>query len=58
MKLEVGKTYKNKKGEIVTISRKRKGKLWDFVADNGFTYREDGVFARYESLEDLIEEIK
>ena len=57
IKLEVGKAYRNRNGEIVTIVAENPGEIMQFVDSDGETYRSDGAFvAGYCSLSDLVEE--
>jgi hypothetical protein len=57
LKLEVGKTYRNRKGEEVKIVRTNES-IWPFVGDNEDSYDEQGRFysVNWESPYDLIEE--
>ena len=57
IKLEVGKAYRNRNGEIVTIVAENPGEIMEFVDSDGETYRRDGTFiAGYCSISDLVEE--
>ena len=57
IKLEVGKAYRNRNGEIVTIVAENHGEIMQFVDSDGETYRSDGVYvAGYCSLSDLVQE--
>lgn len=57
LRLEVGKTYRNRKGEEVKIVRTNES-IWPFVGDNEDSYDEQGRFysAKWDSPYDLIEE--
>lgn len=56
IKLQVGKKYKNRKGEIRTIDRSRGGS-YPYVS-GGLAFTEDGLFYKGEiNEEDLIEEV-
>ena len=59
LKLEVGKTYRNRKGEEVKIVRKIDS-IWAFVGDNEESYNEQGrnYSANWSSPYDLIEEVE
>lgn len=58
MKLEVGKRYKNRLGEIVTIvSKGVDDLLFPFAGNNGIDYTQGGKYWQHlESSNDLIEE--
>lgn len=58
LKLQVGKTYRNRKGEEVKIVRKIDS-TWPFVGDNEESYNEQGRYysANWASPYDLIEEL-
>jgi len=58
LKLEVGKTYRNRNGEEVKIVRKIDS-IWAFVGDNEESYNEQGRYysANWSSPYDLIEEV-
>lgn len=58
IKLEVGKTYRNRKGEEVKIVEKSVG-LYSYKGSNGGWYAENGRYFYYleESSNDLIEEV-
>ena len=57
IKLEVGKTYRNRKGEEVKIIETNDS-IWPFVGDNEESYNEQGRFysVNCDSSYDLIEE--
>lgn len=59
LKLEVGKTYRSRKGEKVKIVRAIDS-IWPFVGDNEESYREQGRYysASWASPYDLIEEVE
>lgn len=57
LKLEVGKTYRNRKGKEVKIVGTNDSELWPFVGDNGRRYAESGSCWYSEDLDDLIEEV-
>ena len=59
LKLEVGKTYRSRKGEEVKIVRKIDS-IWAFVGDNEESYNEQGRYysANWSSPYDLIEEVE
>ena len=59
LKLQVGKTYRSRKGEVVKIVRKIDS-IWPFVGDNEESYREQGRYysASWNSPYDLIEEVE
>jgi hypothetical protein len=59
LKLQVGKTYRNRKREEVKIVRKIDS-IWAFVGDNEESYREQGRYysASWASPYDLIEEVE
>jgi len=57
LQLEVGKKYRRRDGEVVTIEQKFNGFLYPFYSDSG-TYQADGIYLRGEiCLRDLIEEV-
>ena len=58
LKLEVGKSYVNRAGEVVEIVQKDKDVNWPYVDSNGDVYEECGYFCDGISLKefDLIEE--
>lgn len=57
MKLEVGKTYLAKDGDLVTIVRNDFCEYYPFVGDNGSIYEADGRYStHYKSSRDLIKE--
>lgn len=58
LKLEVGKSYVNRAGEVVEIVQKDKDVNWPYVDSNGESYEEQGYFCDGISLKefDLIEE--
>jgi len=60
IKLEVGKTYRNRRGEEVTIVEKIRDGIDSYKGDNGHLYTESGRFLFYaeESLLDLINEVE
>ena len=57
LKLEVGKTYRNRKGEVVRIVEKIDS-TWPFVGDNEESYDEQGrhCWVNWDSPYDLIDE--
>ena len=59
LKLQVGKTYRNRKGEEVKIVRKIDS-IWAFVGNNEESYNEQGRYysANWSSPYDLIEEVE
>lgn len=59
LKLEVGKTYRSRKGEEVRIVEKNRDGKYPYKGDNGHLYTESGRFLFYaeESPYDLIEEV-
>lgn len=59
IKLQVGKTYRSRKGEEVKIVR-RIDSIWAFVGDNEESYNEQGRYysANWSSPYDLIEEVE
>jgi hypothetical protein len=59
LKLQVGKTYRNRKGEEVKIIG-TKDSMWPFVGDNEESYDEQGRYysANSDSPDDLIEEVR
>lgn len=58
MKLEVGKTYKNRKGELVVIVHKDSNHTYSMQGNNNRTYTESGAFRiPTGTMDDLIEEI-
>ena len=59
LKLQVGKTYRNRKGEEVKIIGTNDS-MWPFVSDNGESYNEQGRYysANSDSPYDLIEEVE
>ena len=59
LKLEVGKTYRSRKGEEVKIVRKIDS-IWAFVGNNEESYNEQGRYysANWSSPYDLIEEVE
>ena len=59
IKLEVGKTYRNRKGEVVKIIETNDS-IWPFVGDNEESYNEQGRYysANWSSPYDLIEEVE
>ena len=59
LKLQVGKTYRNRKGEEVKIIG-TKDSMWPFSGDNEESYDEQGRYysASSDSPEDLIEEVE
>ena len=59
LKLEVGKTYRSRKGEEVKIVRKIDS-MWAFVGDNEESYNEQGRYysTNWSSPYDLIEEVE
>ena len=60
IKLEVGKTYRNREGEKVKIVRKDDGVAYPYTGDDDEWYAENGQWS-YDSEEDpydLIEEVK
>lgn len=58
--LEVGKTYKNRRGDLVKIVEYEKGQLYQFVGDNNQYYIPSGNYwqSLKESGHDLIELIE
>lgn len=58
IKLQVGKTYRNRKGEEVRIVRTNNS-AWPFVGDNEESYDEQGRYysVNWDSPCDLIEEV-
>ena len=57
LKLQVGKTYRNRKGEEVKIVGNNNKGIYPCRGDNGEWYAENGRFAYTESPKDLIEEV-
>lgn len=64
MKIEVGKTYKDREGNLVTIVRKNANYpkfyvTYPFIGNNASEYMEDGRFREYDLYHDydLIEEV-
>lgn len=59
LKLEVGKTYRNREGKVVKIVE-TDDSIWPFVGDNGESYDEQGRYfsANWDFPDDLIEEVK
>lgn len=57
LQLEVGKSYINRKGEVVKIVETNDS-IWPFVGDNEESYNEEGRYysANWDSSDDLIEE--
>lgn len=57
LQLEVGKTYRNRKGEEVKIIGTNDS-IWPFFGDNEESYNEEGRYysANWDSPDDLIEE--
>ena len=57
MKLEVGKTYRDRLGNLVTITGLSDLSVYPFSDDNGNTWMEDGKFREYDIYhdKDLIE---
>jgi len=57
LKLEVGKTYRNRKGEVVKIVGTNDS-IWPFFGDNEESYNEEGRYysANWDSPDDLIDE--
>ena len=57
LKLEVGKTYLNRKGEVVKIVGTNDS-IWPFFGDNEESYNEQGRYysANWSSPDDLIDE--
>ena len=58
MKLEVGKTYRNRNGDLVTIRHFFEGDIHPFIGSDGHRYNEDGWFydQGQQSNYDLIKE--
>ena len=58
LKLEVGKKYVNRVGEVVEIISKDEGEPWPYVSSDGNRHKENGHFCDGISLKefDLIEE--
>lgn len=44
LKLEVGKSYLNRDGDIIEIISKDKGESWPYVDSNNDTYEENGLW--------------
>ena len=62
MKLEVGKTYKDREGNLVTIVSKgsyHSTNIYPYLGNNASSYMEDGRFREYDLYHDydLIEEV-
>jgi len=59
IKLEVGKSYLNRMGEVVKIVSKEEGPLDIFpcLSDKGGYYESNGQYSFYEHPKDLIEEV-
>jgi len=59
VKLEVGKSYRNRMGTVVKIVSKNEGPLdhYPYVSDKGEYFKSNGNNFIYENLEDLIEEV-
>lgn len=60
MKLEVGRTYRSRKGTKVTIAGRTASPTWPFLGTDGCSYRENGTFLSDAFPEpfDLIEEVE
>jgi hypothetical protein len=61
LQLEVGKTYKNRDGNLVTITRKADFEcIYPYTGDNESTYMPDGRFRGYDMYHDLdlVEEVR
>lgn len=60
IKLEIGKTYRDRRGEEVTIIEEIRDGIDSYKGDNGRLYTESGRFLFYagESLLDIIKEIE
>ena len=58
LQLEVGKSYINRKGEVVKIVETNDS-IWPFVGDNEESYNEEGRYysANWDYARDLIEEV-
>ena len=57
LKLEVGKTYVNRQGDIVVIVSKDEGEPWPYVDSSNDTYAENGLWCYHLSnCKNLIEE--
>lgn len=57
IKLEVGKTYRNRRGEEVRIAGFAEGIQYPYKGSKGMWYRVDGRWANAESPQDLIAEV-
>lgn len=57
LKLEVGKTYRSRKGEEVKIVKHDVGSPWPYCGSSGKGYAADGKWASMGSPCDLIEEV-
>lgn len=57
IKLEVGKTYRNRKGEEVRITGFAEGIQYPYRGNKGIWYKASGQWANAESPQDLIEEV-
>ena len=60
LKLEVGKTYRNWRGEVVKIVRKDADARYPYKGNNGKRYTESGRWYDFdeEDPDNLIEEVK
>lgn len=60
MKLELGKSYRDRMGNLVTITGLSDLSVYPFRSDNGDTWMENGKFREYDVYhdKDLIEEVQ
>ena len=58
MKLEVGKRYRNRKGEVVMITNHFKDQQLPYLGSKDYAYTNEGFCPGVESEEDLNEEVK
>jgi hypothetical protein len=57
LSLEVGKSYRNRTGKVVKITKKYNDKIFNFLGDTEFSYTITGLFTHSTHKEDLIEEV-
>lgn len=60
LKLEVGKSYKRRGGTLTRITKTTESVVYPYTDEEGFTYREDGVYWHSENPHkwDIVEEVK
>lgn len=58
MKLQVGKSYRNRKGNVITICEEKRSNIYKFYSNNGQYFTDNGEYSYGEkTINDLIEEV-